>query len=231
MPRKAGRKNRKGRGKGTGAGGGKQRQKKDGQNQNPESVASPKPGENSSVAVAGANEGAVAEAAQKAAVVGQPKEEGKISIAKTDVSGVVAGVAEQQQPLLQKDGSVASKQSVEKEDSPAKGYLPHLLDRLMRLMQIDITSGVDDGKYVKDGKITEECITETYKAFFKDFENMDKAGLVGKRTDEEERAAELHEEVLFSGHYQQDDCPVCFLPLPVAATQKTYKVCCGKVRL
>ena len=43
------------------------------------------------------------------------------------------------------------------------------------------------------------------------------------------RAAELHDEELFKEHLATDDCPICFLPLPLDIVQSTFKACCGKL--
>ena len=43
------------------------------------------------------------------------------------------------------------------------------------------------------------------------------------------RAAELHDEELFKEHPPRDECPICFLPLPLNASQTTFKACCGKI--
>ena len=42
------------------------------------------------------------------------------------------------------------------------------------------------------------------------------------------RAAELHEEALFEQPPNNEDCPICFLPLPLHVNQKVYMACCGK---
>ena len=42
------------------------------------------------------------------------------------------------------------------------------------------------------------------------------------------RAAELHDEVLFKEPPPREDCPICFLPLPLHESQKTFYPCCGK---
>ena len=42
------------------------------------------------------------------------------------------------------------------------------------------------------------------------------------------RAAELHEEALFKEHSPREDCPICFLSLPLNVAQTTFKSCCGK---
>ena len=42
------------------------------------------------------------------------------------------------------------------------------------------------------------------------------------------RVAELHDEALFKEHPPMDDCPICFLPLPVDTGQITFNSCCGK---
>ena len=45
----------------------------------------------------------------------------------------------------------------------------------------------------------------------------------------ERRVAELHDQVLFREHPPTDDCPICFLPLPLDPGQTTFKSCCGKI--
>ena len=45
----------------------------------------------------------------------------------------------------------------------------------------------------------------------------------------EKRVAELHDEALFKEHPPRDDCPICFLPLPLDADEMTFKSCCGKI--
>jgi TPR repeat protein len=42
------------------------------------------------------------------------------------------------------------------------------------------------------------------------------------------RAAELHDEALFMQPPRQDDCPICFLPLPGVETGHRFRACCGK---
>ena len=49
------------------------------------------------------------------------------------------------------------------------------------------------------------------------------------KKDCEKRVAELHDEALFRDHPPTDDCPICFLPLPLDAHQSTFKPCCGKL--
>ena len=41
------------------------------------------------------------------------------------------------------------------------------------------------------------------------------------------RAADLHDEKLFKDPPPLDDCPICFVQLPIS--RNTYKSCCGKV--
>ena len=41
------------------------------------------------------------------------------------------------------------------------------------------------------------------------------------------RAAELHDEALFKEH-TPEECPICFLPLPLDASESLFKSCCGK---
>ena len=43
----------------------------------------------------------------------------------------------------------------------------------------------------------------------------------------ERRVAELHDEELFKEHPPTEDCPICFLPLPLEG-QVSFKSCCGK---
>ena len=43
------------------------------------------------------------------------------------------------------------------------------------------------------------------------------------------RAAELHEEALFKEHPPREDCPICFLPLPLDLGQSTFQSRCGKM--
>ena len=42
------------------------------------------------------------------------------------------------------------------------------------------------------------------------------------------RAAELYDEKLFKEHPPREDCPICFLPLPLYDGQSYFKGCCGK---
>ena len=42
------------------------------------------------------------------------------------------------------------------------------------------------------------------------------------------RAAELHDEALFK-EPPRDDCPICFLPLPLNSNETIFKSCCGKI--
>ena len=43
------------------------------------------------------------------------------------------------------------------------------------------------------------------------------------------RAAELHDEELFKEPSPREDCPICFLPLPLDASKSVFKTCCGKL--
>ena len=43
------------------------------------------------------------------------------------------------------------------------------------------------------------------------------------------RAAELHDEALFKEHPPRDECPICFLPLPLDISKTDFKSCCGKI--
>ena len=45
----------------------------------------------------------------------------------------------------------------------------------------------------------------------------------------ERRVAELHDEALFKEPPAQEDCPICFLPLPIDTAQITFSSCCGKL--
>src|SRR6056300_1172940 len=44
----------------------------------------------------------------------------------------------------------------------------------------------------------------------------------------EKRVAELHDEALFKEHPPREDCPICFLPLPLGERQTAFQSCCGK---
>ena len=44
----------------------------------------------------------------------------------------------------------------------------------------------------------------------------------------ERRVAELYDEKLFKEHPPSEDCPICMLPLPLAADQISFEACCGK---
>ena len=39
----------------------------------------------------------------------------------------------------------------------------------------------------------------------------------------------MHDEELFKEHPPTDDCPICFLPLPLDAGERTFETCCGKL--
>ena len=43
------------------------------------------------------------------------------------------------------------------------------------------------------------------------------------------RAAELHDEALFQEHPPREDCPICFIPVPLNAGERTFQSCCGKL--
>ena len=43
------------------------------------------------------------------------------------------------------------------------------------------------------------------------------------------RAAELHDKALFKEPPPPEDCPICFLPLPLDVSQTVFKSCCGKL--
>ena len=45
----------------------------------------------------------------------------------------------------------------------------------------------------------------------------------------EKLVAELHDEALFKEPPPPEECPICFLPLPVDARESTFKSCCGKL--
>ena len=45
----------------------------------------------------------------------------------------------------------------------------------------------------------------------------------------ERRVAELHDEELFKEHPPREDCPICFLPLPLFGNQAAFHSCCGKL--
>ena len=44
----------------------------------------------------------------------------------------------------------------------------------------------------------------------------------------ERRVAELHDEALFKDLPPPEDCPICFLPLPLNNNESTFQSCCGK---
>ena len=43
------------------------------------------------------------------------------------------------------------------------------------------------------------------------------------------RAAELHDEALFKEPPPPEECPICFLPLPLDTRETTFNSCCGKL--
>ena len=45
----------------------------------------------------------------------------------------------------------------------------------------------------------------------------------------ERRAAELHDEALFKEHPPREECPICFLPLPLNTGESVFQSCCGKL--
>ena len=45
----------------------------------------------------------------------------------------------------------------------------------------------------------------------------------------EKRVAELHDEALFKEHPPREDCPICFLPLPLNPGETTFEPCCAKI--
>ena len=45
----------------------------------------------------------------------------------------------------------------------------------------------------------------------------------------ERRVAELHDEALFKEHPPREECPICFIPLPLDARRTTFQTCCGKL--
>ena len=44
----------------------------------------------------------------------------------------------------------------------------------------------------------------------------------------ERRVAELHDEALFKEPPPREDCPICFLPMPLDPSESIFKPCCGK---
>jgi len=44
-----------------------------------------------------------------------------------------------------------------------------------------------------------------------------------------ERVAELFDEKLFKQPPPDEDCPICYLRLPIEEDQRTYQLCCGKI--
>jgi len=54
--------------------------------------------------------------------------------------------------------------------------------------------------------------------------------IVAEKKDYERRAAELlHDEKLFKQPPPEEDCPICFLWMPILETGRRYQPCCGKV--
>ncbi|MDB4430403.1 zinc finger MYND domain-containing protein [bacterium] len=45
----------------------------------------------------------------------------------------------------------------------------------------------------------------------------------------EKRVSELHDDALFKEHPPREDCPICFLPLPLDPGQTNFHPCCGKI--
>jgi len=45
----------------------------------------------------------------------------------------------------------------------------------------------------------------------------------------EKRVAELYDEQLFKDPPRREECPICFLLLPLDNNSQTFKSCCGKV--
>jgi len=45
----------------------------------------------------------------------------------------------------------------------------------------------------------------------------------------EKRVAELYDEKLFADHPPREECPICFLTLPIEGDESGFKSCCGKV--
>src|SRR5210317_1594123 len=49
----------------------------------------------------------------------------------------------------------------------------------------------------------------------------------------DKRGAELHDEALFREHPPREECPICFLTLPLDQDQTsfntTFQTCCGKI--
>ena len=45
----------------------------------------------------------------------------------------------------------------------------------------------------------------------------------------ERRVAELHDEELFKEPPPREECPICFLPMPLDVRRSTFKSCCGKI--
>ena len=54
------------------------------------------------------------------------------------------------------------------------------------------------------------------------------AELREEELERERRAAELHDEALFKQPPPNEDCPICFLPIPAMETGRKYHACCGK---
>mmetsp|Transcript_30698 Transcript_30698/g.74122 ORF Transcript_30698/g.74122 Transcript_30698/m.74122 type:complete len:428 (-) Transcript_30698:194-1477(-) len=56
-----------------------------------------------------------------------------------------------------------------------------------------------------------------------------KASRLEHKEECEKRAAELFDEKLFKDPPPQEDCPICFLPMPLNEAQTHYQACCGKI--
>ena len=168
--------------------------------------------------MAGAKGGAVGGPAEKTDVDdGQQKENSSI-VAKTDDSAA--------EPDRKTAVAKTEREQIEREmddlwESVVSNYEHLIAD--------------DDGpQWVKDLRGSGVCKEDgTLKDDFKVvFTRALKAGQMGGLIlfEKDKRILERYNDVLFEEHPQQEDCDVCFLPMPVAMTQRTYKLCCGKVR-
>ena len=107
---------------------------------------------------------------------------------------------------------------------------PHFEAAWQRRNKIDGGRGITEedkeaAQEEVDGLVKEDIIN-----MLKDVEYGKMMGFVEeKMTDEEKVAADLHDQALFGNHPQPNDCGICFLPLPLRVSERTYKLCCGEV--
>ena len=94
---------------------------------------------------------------------------------------------------------------------------------ITRTEQVDVDVCANCGKEGSDLNICNKCKAVKYcNAACK------KKHRIKHKKKCERRVAELHDEQLFIHPPKKEDCPICFLPLPLLGTGSKYKVCCGK---